>query len=215
MRVKELLLDPQTCSPLEKHSEHQEAPSSTSAVLSAECHEGAPIWASAQQGETCTVFPGVSATAFDPASALQAYTDVMRTEKENIAKGLLMYDKLDLAKQKFREGNADPVVAIPKKLSDMLPGYGSLAEFCHHLGYLRDPISGRFIPDESCSLEEKERTCLSAAPPLAKNRSSPSVVSRGHVPSVQALQRELKPLPTRPVRRSTSSSSGISLSGQD
>ncbi|CAL1170579.1 unnamed protein product [Cladocopium goreaui] len=152
-------------------------------------------------------FPGVSATAFDPASALQAYTDVMRTEKENIAKGLLMYDKLDLAKQKFREGNADPAVAIPKKLSDMLPGYGSLAEFCHHLGYLRDPISGRFIPDESCSLEEKERTCLSAAPPLAKNRSSPSV----------ALQRELKPLPTRParVRRSTSSSSGISLSGQD
>ena len=26
------------------------------------------------------------------------------------------------AKRRFREGNADPVVAIPKKLTDMLPG---------------------------------------------------------------------------------------------
>mmetsp|Transcript_69106 Transcript_69106/g.109035 ORF Transcript_69106/g.109035 Transcript_69106/m.109035 type:complete len:216 (-) Transcript_69106:49-696(-) len=162
-------------------------------------------------------FPGVSATAFDPASALQAYTDVMRTEKENIAKGLLMYDKLEMAKQKFREGNADPAVAIPKKLSDMLPGYGSLAEFCHHLGYLRDPISGRFLPDESFGhQDEKEQTRLSAAPPsLVKSRSAPSVPrDQPSAQAPQALQRrELKPLPTR--RRSTSGSLGITLQGHD
>eukprot|EP00434_Breviolum_minutum_P001481 symbB.v1.2.001308.t1/scaffold57.1/size370615/17 len=167
-------------------------------------------------------FPGVSATAFDPASALQAYTDVMKVEKENIAKGLLMYEKLEPAKRKTREGNANPVVAIPKKISDILPGYGSLAEFCHHLGYLRDPISGRFVPDEESSALESS---LSAAPPsLVKSSSAPSVarlqpllrpVAVPAVPAVPQSTLSAVNAPRRSTVRSVRSSTELSrLSGE-
>ncbi|CAJ1432313.1 unnamed protein product [Effrenium voratum] len=76
-------------------------------------------------------FPGVSAS-FDPASALQVYTDVLKKEKETLADGLLLEEKLDTAKRKTKMGLLDPVAT--QKNMDILPGYGSLTDFCQNFG---------------------------------------------------------------------------------
>lgn len=95
-------------------------------------------------------FPGVSAT-FDPSAAVVVYTDIVKKEKEMLAEGLLMVDRAAKAKRRTRRVLADPVVAVQRQLGDLLPGYASLGDFCQHLGYLRHPTSGGFVPDENVS----------------------------------------------------------------
>ncbi|CAE7437319.1 ERD4 [Symbiodinium sp. CCMP2592] len=76
---------------------------------------------------------------------------VLALLSEMLAEGLLMVDRASKAKRRSRRVLADPVVAVQKQLGDLLPGYASLGDFCQHLGYLRHPTSGGFVPDENVS----------------------------------------------------------------
>ncbi|CAJ1372330.1 unnamed protein product [Effrenium voratum] len=125
-------------------------------------------------------FPGVSAS-FDPASALQVYTDVLKKEKETLADGLLLEEKLDTAKRKTKMGLLDPVAT--QKNMDILPGYGSLTDFCQNFGFLRHPVSGRFVPHDECG---SQLPCPSW--PASKEHSQVSQASPGSSVSV-ALRR--------------------------
>ncbi|CAE7558542.1 DISP3, partial [Symbiodinium sp. CCMP2456] len=83
--------------------------------------------------------------------------------QEVLAEGLLMVDRASKAKgeEADPEGPGGPRgrVAVQKQLGDLLPGYASLGDFCQHLGYLRHPTSGGFVPDENVSSRLKESRC--------------------------------------------------------
>jgi len=134
-------------------------------------------------------FPGVSA-AFDPSAAVVVYTDIVKKEKEMLAEGLLMVDRASKAKRRSRRVLADPVVAVQKQLGDLLPGYASLGDFCQHLGYLRHPTSGGFVPDESVSALSAQTPEDVASVPFREaasgsgKRSVPSASFKSGGPSV-------------------------------
>ncbi|CAE7162983.1 unnamed protein product [Symbiodinium pilosum] len=134
-------------------------------------------------------FPGVSAT-FDPAAALVVYTDILKKEKALLAEGLLMEERVSKAKMRTQRGLADPVVAVQKQLSDLLPGYASLGDFCQHFGYRRHPTSGSFVREDSSSTLSA-RIPEDAASPLLD--AQPELLSSGSCGSWNAFHQGQRP----------------------
>lgn len=134
-------------------------------------------------------FPGISPTAFDPSGQLQAFSDILKKEKNTLCKG---QEAEEFIASLRGPASDDPAA----RLGDLMPGYGSLNSYYTRLGYVKHPISGNMVPPEA--VDQPSPLDLLLQSKIKPARSS--VSSLAPLNSSQAFKRSTSSIAPQPPR---------------